>query len=87
MGNKTGNYTAFYVNEPFNENNLGAHSTKDFVYYNMLRAWKGKDSSFPFIDSHNKNYNFISFRRFNYYSNTHFRRIKIINPVIIIDFF
>ena len=57
MGNRTGNYTAFYVSEPFNENNLGAHSTKDFVYYNMLRAWKGKDSSFPFVDSHNKNYN------------------------------
>ena len=57
MGNKTGNYTAFYVSEPFNENNLGAHSTKDFVYYNMLRAWKGKDSLFPFVDSHNKNYN------------------------------
>ena len=23
----------------------------------MLRAWKGADTSFPFIDSHNKNYN------------------------------
>jgi len=57
MGNKTGNYAAFYVSSPFNESNLGAYSTKDFVYYNMLRAWKGKDSSFPFVDSHNKNYN------------------------------
>jgi hypothetical protein len=57
MGNKTGNYTAFYVKEPFNKNNLGAYSTKDFVYYNMLKAWKGKDASFPFVDSHNKNYN------------------------------
>jgi hypothetical protein len=27
------------------------------VYYNLLRAWKGKDSSFPFVDSHLKNYN------------------------------
>ena len=25
--------------------------------YNLLRAWKGEDSSFPFIDSHDKNYN------------------------------
>nr|WP_243734623.1 TIR domain-containing protein [Idiomarina aquatica] len=25
--------------------------------YSMLRAWKGKDSNFPFNDSHNKNYN------------------------------
>ena len=37
--------------------NLGAHATKDFVYYNLLRAWKGKDTDFPFIDSHAKNYN------------------------------
>ena len=57
MAYRNGNYTAFYVAEPFSERNLGAHSTKDFVYYNLLRAWKGDDSSFPFIDSHNKNYN------------------------------
>ncbi|MDY6952279.1 MAG: TIR domain-containing protein [Thermodesulfobacteriota bacterium] len=57
MSYRNGNYSAFYVKEPFNENNLGAHSTKDFVSYNLLRAWKGADSSFPFIDSHNKNYN------------------------------
>ena len=25
--------------------------------HSMLRAWKGKDSSFPFVDSHEKNYN------------------------------
>ena len=57
MAYRNGNYSAFYVNEPFAETNLAAHSTKDFVYYNLLRAWKGADSSFPFIDSHNKNYN------------------------------
>nr|MBF4348788.1 hypothetical protein [Vibrio anguillarum] len=57
MANRTGNYSAFYVKEPFSETNLGAHSTKDFVSYNLLRAWKGKDASFPFVDSHNKNYN------------------------------
>ncbi len=56
MAYKNGNYSAFYVNEPFSENNLGAHSTKDFVSYNLLRAWKGADSTFPFVDSHNKNY-------------------------------
>ena len=27
------------------------------IYYNQLRAWKGKDSSFPFIDAHDKTYN------------------------------
>ena len=57
MAYKNGNYSAFYVDEPFNENNLRAHSTKDFVSYNLLRAWKGADSTFPFVDSHNKNYN------------------------------
>ena len=57
MASRDGNYSAFYVSEPFNESGLGAHATKDFVYYNMLRAWKGDDSTFPFNDSHNKNYN------------------------------
>jgi len=56
MAYRNGNYSAFYVAEPFAEGNLGAHSTKDFVYYNLLRAWKAADSSFPFNDSHNKNY-------------------------------
>lgn len=57
MGYRNGNYSAFYVNEPFNENNLGALATKDFVSYNLLRAWKAGDNTFPFVDSHNKNYN------------------------------
>lgn len=57
MANRTGNYTAFYVSEPFNESNLRAFATKDFVTYNQLKAWKGLDSSFPFVDSHDKNYN------------------------------
>lgn len=55
--NRTGNYSAFYVKEPFKETNLGANTAHDFCYYNTLRMWKGKDSAFPFIDSHNKNYN------------------------------
>ena len=57
MAYRNGNYSAFYVNEPFSENNLGANSTKDFVSYNLLRAWKADDTNFPFIDSHDKNYN------------------------------
>ena len=57
MAYRNGNYSAFYVSEPFSESNLGAHQTRDFLYYNLLRAWKGADSTFPFIDSHNKNYN------------------------------
>ncbi|MBK1695413.1 hypothetical protein CKO09_11790 [Chromatium weissei] len=57
MTYRNGNYSAFYVKEPFKESNLGASAAKDFVFYNLLRAWKGKDSSFPFIDSHDKNYN------------------------------
>ncbi|GKX59120.1 TIR domain-containing protein [Leminorella grimontii] len=52
-----GNYCAFYVAEPFNESALGAHATKDFVYYNTLRMWKGADSGFPFSNSHDTTYN------------------------------
>ncbi|MBO4484433.1 MAG: TIR domain-containing protein [Lachnospiraceae bacterium] len=57
MGYRNGNYCAFYVDEPFNQINLGAASTRDFVTYNLLRVWKGYNSSFPFVDSHEKNYN------------------------------
>ncbi len=57
MAYRNGNYSAFYVAEPFSESNLGAHATKDFVYYNLIKAWKADDSSFPFIDSHDKTYN------------------------------
>jgi hypothetical protein len=57
MAYRNGNYSAFYVDSPFNQNNLGASSTHDFVYYNLLKAWKAKDTTFPFNDSHNKNYN------------------------------
>ncbi len=57
MAYRNGNYTAFFVAEPFNPSALGAYATKDFCYYNMLRAWKGADSSFPFNDSHDKTYN------------------------------
>ncbi len=56
MTYRNGNYAAFYVREPFNAGALGANATKDFCYYNMLKAWKGQDASFPFIDSHDKNY-------------------------------
>ena len=55
--NRTANYTAFYVKEPFNESNLGANATPDFLYYNQFRAWKAVDSSFPFVDAHAKTYN------------------------------
>ncbi len=53
---RDGNYAAFYVAEPFNPSSLGAHATADFCYYNMLKAWKGNDQSFPFKDSHNTTY-------------------------------
>ncbi len=57
MAYRNGNYCAFYVSDEGSDSNLQAHGTKDFVYYNILRAWKGKDNNFPFIDSHDKNYN------------------------------
>jgi hypothetical protein len=54
---RNGNYTAFYVAEPFHPSALRAYATKDFCYYGMLQMWKGEDSSFPFNDSHDKTYN------------------------------
>lgn len=57
MSYRNGNYCAFYVAEPFHDGSLGVHATKDFIYYNMLRMWEGKDESFPFIDSHDTTYN------------------------------
>jgi hypothetical protein len=56
MATRNGNYVAFYVTEPFNASALGAHATKDFCYFNLLRSWKGSDASFPFCDSHDKTY-------------------------------
>lgn len=53
---RTANYAAFYVKEPFSESNLGANATPDFIYYNQLRAWKALDTTFPFIDAHEKTY-------------------------------
>lgn len=57
MSNRTANYAVFYVKTPFNKSNLGAYATPNFLYYNQLRAWKGNDSSFPFVDAHAKTYN------------------------------
>ena len=57
MTYRNGNYTAFYVEEPFDDSNLKLYATKDFCYYNMIRTWKKGDSLFPFNDSHDKTYN------------------------------
>lgn len=57
MSNRTANYSAFYVKEPFDPSNLGANATPDFRYYRMLQAWKGKYNSFYFVDAHGKTYN------------------------------
>ncbi|MDV2469819.1 TIR domain-containing protein [Acinetobacter chinensis] len=59
MAYKNGNYAAFYVadEELVTKNPSSAHFVKDFNYYQMFKAWKAKDSSFPFNDSHEKTYN------------------------------
>jgi hypothetical protein len=51
------NYSAFYVSEPFSESSLGAHATKDFCYYGILKAWKGSDATYPFNNAHDTTYN------------------------------
>lgn len=53
MTYRTGNYAAFYVSTPFEPTSNNANFTKDFCYYNLLRAWK----DVPFNDSHGKTYN------------------------------
>ncbi|WP_026470354.1 TIR domain-containing protein [Alkanindiges illinoisensis] len=55
-GLRTHNYCAFYVAEPFNPCALGAFATHDFCHYQMLKAWKGKDTTFPFSDAHAATY-------------------------------
>ena len=57
MAYRNGNYCAFYVDEPLSMWNLGANMAPDFRYYHILQAWKEEDASFPFNDSHAKNYN------------------------------
>lgn len=56
MPNRTKNYSAFYVTEPFSPSNLRENATKDFCYYNTLRMWKGADASFPFVNAHDATY-------------------------------
>lgn len=55
MDYRTGNYCAFYVDEPFDDS-LGVYTAHDFCYYNILRLWKKSDSTFPFNDAHDKTY-------------------------------
>ena len=53
---RTGNYCAFYVADDTFETNLGIFASSDIRYYEMLKAWKEDDSSFPFVNSHDKTY-------------------------------
>lgn len=55
MSYKNGNYTAFYVDEPFVEGK-SVVAAPDFCYYNLLKAWNAGDSNFHFVDSHEKTY-------------------------------
>lgn len=56
MTDRNCNYTAFYVDEPFSSSNFNTHATKDFYYYDLLKAWKGRDILFPFNDAHARTY-------------------------------
>ena len=56
MGYRNANYVAFYVDEQFSSGNLGSYGAYDFCYYRILTAWKAEDSSFPFMDAHEKTY-------------------------------
>ena len=52
---RNGTYSAFYVDEPFTDGKSIA-TAPDFNYYCLLKAWKEKDPSFKFINSHDKTY-------------------------------
>lgn len=56
MAYRNGNYSAFYVDEPFKCAGLMACLKPDFHHDQMLKAWKRQDPNFPFNDSHQKNY-------------------------------
>lgn len=57
MSPRNGNYTSFYVEEPFISSSVKSNQAPDFVYYHQLKIFKDQDSTFPFIDAHNGNYN------------------------------
>ena len=46
MAYRNGNYSAFYVDEPFNESNLGANSTKDWPKETKPRE-RGSQAAIP----------------------------------------
>ena len=41
MAYKNGNYSAFYVKEPFSEGNLGAHSAPRFCFLQLIEGMEG----------------------------------------------
>lgn len=57
MSYRNGNYTAFYVSEIYPDNSSLPEEKFDFCYYRLFQQWKDEDSTFPFIDSHDKTYN------------------------------
>lgn len=56
MTNRTANYTAFFVADPETKTNLDYNTADGLRYLNQLKAWKKKDSSFPFVNAHSKTY-------------------------------
>ena len=45
MANRTANYAAFYVAEPFDESNLGANATPGFLYLGAASRIAGERSN------------------------------------------
>ena len=57
MTYRNSTYTAFYVDEEYFNNNLGAFVARDFCNFQLLKMWKKTDAKFPFIDAQGKTYN------------------------------
>ena len=81
---RNANYTAFYVDEPFSDNNLKAHSTKDFCYYHLICAWKNKGIVPSFIDAHDKTYNVRDSSTFDTLKNRLRERLKKSKNILLI---
>ncbi len=78
------NYCSFYVKEPFIEYKVGATSTPDYSYYNILKTWRRRDRSFNYYDAHCLTYNLRDGRGFESIVNTIHERIDRSKNLILI---
>lgn len=67
MNPRPRNYCSFYVKAPFFEYKVGATSTPDYCYYNLLKTWRRNDRTFNYYDAHCLSY-FLREKGRDYYT-------------------